>query len=212
MLSLRVDDFPFVKPEESWKHNLDTFKMFHEIVRCHVPEYHLGVIPKNVTKQQLEWLASQKGIIVAMHGIEHNESRQNEFLDHMTEKDVTDAIASAKCVMDPIVGPIDSYIPPHNCVYMRTVNALVKNGFKTLFVGPGADEQMKLIASRSLRVVDSPSPYLTGRSDEFMEDGRKDVLRSMRQDDVEHCLCLHFTWEVNVGLMQNLSPFMDRVF
>lgn len=214
MLKIRVDDFPFTKQEERWRHNIDNFKKFDEVMARHITEYVLGVIPKHTTREDLDYLSSNPRIDVAIHGIEHDERFPNEFREWQTEKDIGQAIGSVKSLWDPLVGPIDSYIPPHNVIDQKTVRALINSGFENLHTGPGSDfEVMKYAAEQGLNIRPSSSPDFYGRSDEMMNrDSVSQIKMLCQQYDSEFCwLTLHWTWELSIGL-ESLDKFLTEIY
>lgn len=216
---LRIDDFPFVKKEESWLHNLEGFKKFDAVLEKHgVPEYVLGVIPSRTTRDQIKWLAENPRVHVALHGIYHDEKRLNEFAPFETEKDIASKVLSACTFLRECNGngKIDSYIPPHNCVDLKTARVLSKLGFKRLFCGPGTDlsvyemiEKSKLFPEKGLTY--SSHPHFYGRSDELLD--RDDIVAQLKaQVNLPDPLVvtLHFTWEMNIGL-QSLDRLMSQI-
>lgn len=227
-LIYRVDDFPGVKPEEFWKHNLESLKRFDAVMEANgVEEYYLGVIPKHVTQEQLEWIATCPRIVTALHGIEHDERFPNEFREWQTTKDIRQAISAAVARLNPLVGPVDSYIPPHNVIDRKTLDALRQCGFKTLFLGPGSDPSIFISAQLpllhhvgSFKFIDhpgfetyysGPDGVMYGRTDELMvKQYSMDHIKYEMQSHNPHCLTLHFTWEVNIGL-ENLDLFLKEL-
>ncbi len=212
MLQFRIDDFPGTKPEEFFKHNLDSFKRFDEVLEKNgVKEYYLGVIPRHVTQEQLKYLSTNPRVIVAMHGVDHDERFLNEFKEHQTFQDIKNAISSVKTMWDPIVGPIDSYIPPHNVIDAKTVKALADLKFKKLFSGPGSDESKLVLADfLGLDVVRNTDRVDYGRSDELLRSGMDKVIRELALTK-RTTLTLHFPWEVNIGL-DHLDRFLKEIF
>jgi len=208
---LRVDDFPGTKPEEFWKHNLDNFKRFDEVIEKNgIPEYILGVIPKYTSEKDLDWLAQNPRVRVALHGIEHDERFPNEFRDHETREDIYRKIVSA---IQPLKrcngnGKVDCYIPPHNVIDLKTVGILHAAYFETLMCGPGSDDlPMRYAKELGMNVLYSSHPLFYGRSDEMMN----------RDKSVEAILAnpagvvtLLWTWEWNIGL-DNLDKFLGQV-
>lgn len=221
MIRLRVDDYPGTKPEEFCRHNLENFKRFHEVVAGFVPWYVLGVIPRHVSDDDLRWLGAQREVVVALHGIDHDERFPNEFRDHMTELDRRHAIQRARGRFQLLTGqPVVDYIPPHNVIDRKTVDALYHTGFKTLHIGPGSEGDASLYAQmeRHLHVAPSFPPHFYGRTDEMLARCspaviRKDVeLRSRPFSSMgpDTWVTLHWTWEHNVGL-ETLSEFLAQL-
>lgn len=216
-MRLRVDDFPYTKPEESWKHNLDNFKQFDAVLEKHgIQEYTLGVIPKYVTSEQLDWLAENPRVEVALHGIEHDERFPNEFKEFETEDGIYNKLMSAKAPLKRCngFGDVTTYIPPHNVVDMKTARALERAGFCEILCGPGTDIRVydeinsnfeKLIATMS------DSPFFYGRSDEMLERGAVKKINQAMHLCPENVLTLHWTWETNIGL-QSLDSFLKQIY
>lgn len=210
MFNVRVDDFLLTKEEESWRHNLENFKLFDKVMEKHGVSYVLGVIPRTATVGHLEYLAANPRIEVAMHGILHDERYPNEFRSHQTETDVADAISSVKQVWDPLVGPIDKYIPPHNVIDHKTIRALDGLGFETIFGGPETNPYVADFAQgMGLSVHVSKAPVEYGRSDELLQRGSVEhILKEAKDRDV--WLTLHWTWEFNIGL-QHLDEYLSKL-
>mgnify|MGYP001587547420 CR=1 FL=1 len=208
MLCLRVDDFPGTKPEEFWRHNLDNFKRFNAVLEKHQLGYTIGVIPRYTNDDQLRYLAGLQHVEVALHGINHDERFPNEFRDHQTENDVYQAIRSAVAPLDEICGPVKKYIPPHNVIDRKTVNALHRAGFECVMGGPGSDmEVLKYCYSRNMGHVYSTEPLEYGRSDELLQRGSVEHLRNEVNRRFPVWLTLHWTWEWNIGL-ENLDKYL----
>jgi hypothetical protein len=213
MIKLRVDDFPGTKPEEFWRHNLDNFKRFDDVVHRFFVGYVLGVIPRHTKEEDLRWIGENSHIVPALHGVNHDESHPNEFGDHLTVDDVCKALLSAKCPIDDLVGPVDIYIPPHNVVDRKTCDALVRTGFKTLMAGPGSDRFVLDYAKKSgLYVQYSVEGLEYGRSDELLASGAHGTLRTWSSENVEPIwLTLHWTWERNLS-DGHMYPHLEELF
>lgn len=212
---LRVDDFPGTKPPEFWKHNLDNFKKFDAVLGEFGISYVLGVIPKYTDVKMISWLAQNERVRVALHGIEHDERFLNEFREYETEFDISQKLIAAADYLKECNGDnkIDCYIPPHNCVDMKTARALARAGFTDLMCGPGTDtdvysqlEQLKLFKNLSF----SKKPYFYGRTDELAKFDTFVSLTRAAKSDAEEIFTLHWTWEMNIGL-DNLRSFLDNV-
>lgn len=208
MISFRVDDFPGTKPTEFWRHNLDNYKIFEEIFTQHHADLMLGVIPRHTTQAHIDHFRSSPTTYVALHGIDHDERFPNEFRDHQTEDEVYQAICSASeplKVCNPS-GKVDTYIPPHNVIDTKTVNALVRAGFRTLYSGPESDVAvLEYAKSKGLHVLRHMPPAYA-RSDEMLKSGIIDQILSGKDTH----LALHWTWEWNIGL-DSLREFMKRI-
>lgn len=207
MLNVRVDDFIRTKDDESWRHNLENFKLFDAVMDKHGVDYVLGVIPRTATAGHLEYLAENPRVEVAMHGVLHDERFRNEFRDHQTENDIINTISSVKQVWDSLVGPVDKYIPPHNVIDHKTVKALNSIGFETIFGGPETDETVADFArGMGMRFEISEVPVEYGRSDELLQRGSVEhICREVITRPV--WLTLHWTWEFNIGL-QHLNSYL----
>lgn len=205
MLLLRVDDFPGTKPEEFWRHNLDEFRRFDDVVARHGHRYVLGVIPKHTTEADLDFFERSPHIDVALHGRNHDERFPNEFLPHETYNEVCEALASCKTRLDRCnAGGVDVYVPPHNVIDRRTVLALKQAGFKHVFGGPGTDEGVFDECLVGLTMFDAPFFY--GRSDELLSCGAVEHITGASDPR----LCLHWTWERNIGL-EHLERFLKEL-
>jgi len=205
---LRVDDFPYTKPDEQWRHKLENFKKFDAILKKNgVSRYVLGVIPKLTSDDQLYYLQSNPKIQIAMHGIQHDERFLNEFHSFKTEADITREIYD----INLLLGLTQHYIPPHNVIDRRTVNALKACGFSTIYCGPGTDRRVQIYAEDvGLKTYYSEHPIWYGRSDELMN--RDNAVEKILNSDhnVDHVLTLHWTWETNIGL-KSLDQFLNLI-
>jgi len=209
-LRVRVDDFPGTKPEEFFKHNLENFKRFNDIFWNRDISYVLGVIPGYTTPRDLQWLAEQDHITIAMHGVVHNESHPDEFRDH-TYQDIENSLHRMKDVFESSTGArVVDYIPPHNTVNADTVLALSRLGFENIYGGPETDDEIKrYITIQGMNYIHSEPPLEYGRSDELMERGSVEyLLENASKKDIH--LALHWTWEHNIGL-DNLRNYLDRL-
>lgn len=203
MMNVRVDDFPGTKPDEFWKHNLENFKRFDSVMEKHGVTYVLGVIPKWTSPADVEYLASNPRIEIALHGVNHDERFQNEFRDHETENDIYQAIVKAQTFLGG--SGVTTYIPPHNVIDRKTVNALKRAGFTRIFGGPETDPNVLEFAKGKGIVVQSHMPpFHYGRSDELLAHGSPVAL------SIDPSLGLHWTWELNIGL-ENLDKFFTEI-
>lgn len=201
MLSIRVDDFPFTKSEETWRHNLENFKKFDAIFQKHNRPYILGVIPSKATAHELDWMSENHLLSVALHGVNHDERFPNEFRDFQTRGEVSQAIFGSRAYLELFCKKsVDTYIPPHNVFDLKTIHALLDCGFKRILCGPGSTEEMVYVGkTRGLEVIYSPEPLEYGRSDELIQRGSVAWISSESQKR-DIMLTLHWTWEWNIGL------------
>jgi hypothetical protein len=217
-MRFRIDDYPCSKPNEFDRHNLESFKRFNEVMLKHGLSYDLGVIPVYTPDKDIRWLGQQENIRVAMHGVNHPERFQNEFREYQTESEIYAILRNEKGIMESEAGkPVDSYIPPHNAIDRKTVNALVRAKFKELHGGPGTDFDVSMYAAeRGLHVVPSFPPFY-GRSDEMLQRGAVPII--LKEDEErshpfcskgELCICFHWTWENNIGF-EHLDLFLSRI-
>ncbi len=207
MLRLRVDDFPGTKPEEFYRHNLENYKKFHStLMDGGVREYVLGAIPVYTRDHDLEWMSSQPGLTVAMHGVVHDESRQDEF-EGLLHPDIRSILLIHLDRMSGLLGaPVTDYVPPHNAFGRETTRALADIGFRNIYGGPGTDLNVEL-DGLEMRYSEAPLEY--GRSDELSRRGSVEYLRSEAlHSDV--WLTLHWTWEWNIGL-DNLRAYLSEI-
>jgi hypothetical protein len=223
VLYFRVDDFPGTKPEEFYRHNLENFREFHRVMSERDLPYVLGVIPRHATQEQLAWLWEQDGIEVALHGVDHDERFLDEFREHQTAEDIVQALSSGLRSLAVSPGMRESrsffvraYIPPHNVLNPRTIQALPLAGLTRVMTGPGTTyEMLRLALSTSgLTVHHSTEPLTYGRSDELLQRGSVQHVKYMASGlggGVADCwLTLHWTWEQNIGL-DNLRRYLDEL-
>ena len=217
MIRIRVDDYPFVKPEEVDRHSRQAFSEFHETIRKHTrAKYLLGVIPSRLGySAYVDPLldATEAGIVVGMHGINHDERFPNEFRDHMTVVDRTNALVDARKRLSDLCGQdVVHYIPPHNCLDGRTYQALEKAGFKHVYGGPGTVYWPPKNIGFDFHYSAEPLEY--GRSDELLQRGS--VRHLWDKDEVVY-LTLHWTWENNIELehldryLAQISPLIEDI-
>lgn len=214
MIILRVDDFPGTKPEEFYKHNLENFKKFDEVVSSYFSAYILGVIPKYLTPEHTDWLRDNKHVNVALHGINHDERFPNEFQRWETEEDIVLKISRWTDHLRLLTErPIDFYIPPHNVIDRKTVDALKKVGIKTILGGPGSDPLvMDYARKQSMHFVYSEHPHWYGRSDELLnrDNAHQVICLNELNGGGPMILTLHWPWEWNIGL-ENLEKFLSQI-
>lgn len=211
-LFIRVDDFPGTRPDEFDRHNLENFKLFDEVVVRHFPGYVLGVIPKHTTDEQLDWLRSRRHIELALHGRNHDERFPNEFGDWETEEEVYQAIVPLRARLHDSEGFLPRiYIPPHNVIDRKTVNALFRAGFEAVLGGPGSDAGVISYAvEKGMTAIGFYPPFNYGRSDELLTAGAVEHLTNMLRSGNTVPLGLHWTWEMNIGL-GNLDRFLSEL-
>ena len=212
MLRVRVDDYPGTKPEEFWRHNIQNYALFHDQLSSRGIRYDLGVIPLHVQDSDLLWLAARPSIRVAIHGFAHDERFPNEFRPHQTHDEITSIILGVRKRFEQLLErPVESYIPPHNVIDIKTVRALLRAGITELHTGPGTDPIVAEYASKMGLLVLPSFPPFYGRSDELIACGHVPTIRMRRFVDDITVLGLHWTWEQNIGL-SHLSNFLDLVY
>lgn len=212
-VTLRVDDFPGTKPEEFWKHNLDNFKRFDDVLAKYVPEYVLGVIPKHTTEEMVRYLESNERIRVALHGIEHDERYPNEFRPWETTEQIFNKLVSARQPFQKCNGAFEvtDYIPPHNVIDRKTLDALKLAGFKRVYGGPGTDTDSCGYAKEiGVKLYYSHHPLWYGRSDEMVQRDQAHKAIIGNSETSDYVVTLHWTWEWNIGL-DNLARFLDEI-
>jgi len=218
MTRFRVDDYPGTKPNEFYRHNLETFKDFNQVMSKYSLSYDLGVIPLHSKDEDLKWLGQQPNIRIAMHGVNHDERYPNEFRDHQTEREVFLILRNERLILEEDTGkPVIGYIPPHNVVDRKTVNALIQAGFTELHVGPGTEFEVSMYASeKGLKVIPSFPPFY-GRSDELVARGSVPIILREATERAhpfsskgELCIGLHWTWEKNIGF-EHLDLFLSQI-
>lgn len=237
-LKLRVDDFPGTKKHDFYKHGLDSLKKFDEIVTEFFSEYLLGVIPSKLKNQDIEWLKNNKHIKIAMHGVYHDETKKFEF-DGKSKEMIENDLVIGKLALLKIRDEIIDYIPPHNAVRDETLEVLEKLGFKTVYGGPGNDDEFwskTKYKFKNLNFYYSKWPELYGRSDELLngqtvicnnkkidiKPGFDYVCNMLKQAKDLHYhlffpgfdsvwLTIHLPWERNLEF-KTLKPYLERLF
>ncbi len=209
---LRVDDYPGTKPEEFGVHNYQNFKLFHSVVRNHFPSYVLGIIPKYLTLNDVGTLKqlSTQGMVPALHGVDHDETKLDEFGGLSTEQTIS-RIGPARDVLERLLQVrVVDYIPPHNVFHQNTAAALRYLDFKYIYGGPGSPRPEDVdLGSMEMRF--SVWPWAYGRSDELLtRDNSPQEIAAKLEEGVSVWLTLHWTWEVNIGL-SHLRNYLDTL-
>lgn len=211
MIKIRVDDFPYTKREERDRHNLLAFRDFKKVLEKHnVGYWLLGVIPGNCSPEDLDYLRHQCPYTrVGMHGIFHDESRPNEFLPYATSKEIERQLSVTRTLLEAALNrDVRVYMPPHNVIDWRTIEALRPAGFRAFTGGPETPNELR-VSHEHLQYIHSEPPHEYGRSDELLQrNSAAHLLRWSGKDDV--WLTLHWTWEVNIGL-KNLDLFLAEI-
>lgn len=211
-IRLRVDDFPGTKPEEFYRHNLDNYKRFDEVLeRNGAGDYILGFIPAHCTREMLEWICENPRIVLAVHGIEHDESRKND-LEFKTEDEIYRDLCMVRSTMaNEFFRDVRIYMPPHNVFDVKTLKAMKRAGFDAITGGPETDPMLATRAiTEGLEYLHSLFPYEYGRSDELMQRGSVEFLEAKEKAGRDSILTLHWTWEWNIGL-DNLDLYLSRL-
>lgn len=206
-LIIRVDDFPGTKPEEFYRHNLESFKSFDEVMtEAGFPSYVLGIIPGYLSSEDLEFFRSNERITTAMHGITHDESRLDEF-DGLPYHEILGKVFPVKRALEThLERSFADYIPPHNVLNQVTAKVLKFLGFQNVYGGPGSDLSADL---HGLDFRFSEFPWEYGRSDELLVRGSVEhISEKVRERDIY--LTLHFPWEINIGL-DNLKRYLTEL-
>lgn len=214
-LFVRVDDFPGTKPREFNKHNLENFKLFDSYMKKYDISYVLGVIPYHTSLSDLRWLGDQRNITVAIHGISHDENKQDEF-EGLEEHRISSLLSLMKerCQV-PLGKEIIDYIPPHNVLNVDTIHALSFCKFQNVHGGPETDDSLIEYVKNNedklkLKFIKSNPPLEYGRSDELFERGSVEYLRSeSKKRDV--WLTLHWPWEMNIGF-SHLDNYLSKLY
>lgn len=209
MIKLRVDDFPYTKPDERHRHNLKSFREFVDVVERHYYGYWLlGVIPGNCGDDEIDFLRyGSQGIEIGMHGIYHNETYPSEFLPNLTQADICRQLKMTRTLLSrAIQQPVEVYMPPHNIIDFRTVAALPEAGFKAFTTGPETEPVLVKQKFSEVKTFHSDKQLgQYGRSDELLPWATHHLMADSKEQDV--WLTLHWTWEVNIGL-ENLDRFL----
>jgi hypothetical protein len=209
MIVVRVDDFPFTKQSERHRHDRESFLRFDDVLSRHLggAPYLLGAIPALSTDDDLSMLASLGHVTVGMHGVRHDERFPNEFLPHLTERDVHRSLSSARERLRAATGqPVDVYMPPRNVIDRRTLAACGRAGFRAFTSGPETGD----VGRTTLARLHSEAPLEYGRSDELLERGSVGHLRRRCESGGRAILALHFTWETNLGL-ESLDRYLSQL-
>lgn len=201
-LTIRVDDFPGTKPDEFCNHNLTNFKLFHDLMVSHsVKNYILGVIPLYTSVSDLRWLSNQPEITIALHGVFHDESHLDEF-EGLSHSDIVANLNAAKMFLETTPhSQVSDYIPPHNTLSDLSIKCLSEAGFRRIYGGPETlARHMDEVRFFGMEYIHSNSPLEYGRSDELLERGSVEWIKSELLAEDHACLTLHWPWEFNIGL------------
>lgn len=217
-VQLRVDDYPYTKPEEAWRHTPQAFAAFDE---CIPAKYLLGVIPGKLDLFPSHSILSTGKIVVGMHGVHHdedflNENGSNEFArvpfgQHgFVLKNGLIKLWRHASVKSEV------YMPPRNTIDQLTANACNALGFKAVTTGPETDLTVtELIWFLGMRPLQSLPPFSYGRSDELLQRGAVEHLYESHDRGETVVLGLHWTWETNIGLgtlrtlVKELGPILE---
>jgi hypothetical protein len=204
-VQLRVDDYPYTKPEEAWRHTPQAFAAFDD---CIPVRYLLGVIPGNLgppVDDRHSILRNGK-IEVGMHGINHTERfldimGGNEFGAVLPGRHLSMLRHGASIFETHKVDPALVYMPPRNVIDERTVEACRQHGFLAITAGPETAESIcGKIEEAGMTCLLSLPPLEYGRSDELLQRGAVKYLYDAHERGFIVTLGLHWTWESNIGL------------
>lgn len=204
-VQLRVDDYPYTKPDEAWRHTPQAFAAFDA---CIPVRYLLGVIPGNLGPPgdgRHAILRSGKAQ-VGMHGINHSERfldihGGNEFAAVLPGKHLSMLRHGASILDGHDLGPPLVYMPPRNVIDRPTVRACLEFGFLAITAGPETDDSIcGEIEESGMTCLLSLPPLEYGRSDELIQRGAVKYLHDAHQRGFTVTLGLHWTWESNIGL------------
>lgn len=211
MIRVRVDDFPNTKGEP--QHTLQAFREFDRCLRECIggKRYLLGVIPKRCDPDDILFLRNETDCTIGMHGIYHDEEKldiyKNEFPPYLSQMDVCRYLQEARAALQDGVGRLVTiYMPPRNLIDWRTVGALLDAGFFAYTGGPETPSNMR-ISDDDVEYIHSGLPHEYGRTDEMLQRGSHEVLRTLDRDAV---LTLHWTWETNIGL-EHMRRFFAEI-
>ncbi len=140
MLNIRVDDAFFTKQEEKHRHNLKSFIEFDNVMKSFDLHYVLGVIPSTLDEENSEYLINNHHFSIALHGINHDERFRNEFKDHETKDDIFEKIDNILEKHKFVFEHTHIYIPPHNVIDTKTVDALFELSFDAIMGGPETEQ------------------------------------------------------------------------
>ncbi len=216
-ISVRVDDFPLTKDEESGRHTLKAYHEFHERLSDLIGgnRYLLGVIPGRCGGEEWNFLEESVGIEVGMHGIDHNESRmdlwQNEFHPSMNREGIRIALEQSRLTLQNETNrPVGVYMPPRNRIDRRTVDVLPAAGFHAYTAGPETAEEFRTGPHpNGLRYIVSHAPHEYGRTDEMLQRLSHEYLIARCLNGQDTVLTLHWTWQCNLN---NHYSDMDEFF
>jgi hypothetical protein len=212
MIRFRVDDFRH-SGKDTDIFTLDQFKKFDSVMDKHNINYLLGCIPLYANLDDMEWVAENPRIEIALHGINHPRG-VSEFKEWETETEIKEKVLFWKNLWeDKTNKEIFSYIPPNNIIDHKTVRALLKAGYTTCFGGPETDQVVVDYAlNQGMKFEISEFPYEYGVTKELLERGSiEHVMRECVQRDV--WISLHHTWEKNFsnGTYEYLDEYLTKL-
>lgn len=209
MIQIRVDDFPWTKEEEKDKHSLSSFSSFLDILFKYNCKPIIGVIPNNCTEEDYKFLRDTHDISIGMHGINHDETRLDEFSHWETKSDIKKKLNFFKNVLELKTDKACKvYMPPHNFINIKTLQALQETKFKAFTGGPGTLVSLQRPYG-NLVYIHSAKPFEYGRSDEMNSRETLEYLLGIPEEKLT-TLTLHWTWEYNIGL-ENLDLFLSKI-
>lgn len=203
-VQLRVDDYPFTKPEEAWRHTPQAFKAFDDVVPV---RYLLGVIPGNLGAWPDHSILDAGKIVVGMHGINHSEKfldlhGGNEFAAVPRGRHGWVLGHGLSILREHGLRQVPNvYMPPRNVIDEETVRGCKEAGFRAITVGPETDGRyIEFVDVLGIKEIASMPPFEYGRSDELIRWGAVEKIYSAHHEGRVVTLGLHWTWESNIGL------------
>lgn len=215
MIRVRVDDYPRTSKHEP-QHTRSTFRDFHRVLSEGIggKRYLLGVVPGQCDPDDLLLIRNELDVVVGMHGTDHDEERLtrnggNQFEPYLTANQISQALDEHRKALGSALGQWATvYMPPRNVIDERTVTAALACGFHYFTSGPETSADVR--ERHPLMFIHSEKPHEYGRSDEMFAARSHLTLAERAAEGRDITLCLHWTWETNVGLGQ-LRRFLNQI-
>lgn len=206
---LRIDDYPTgIRPILS---DLSPLHGILQQIEAHGLAYYLGIVPKLLTDEMVDFLNSLEHMIPVVHGYDHayptyapileekgdpynqhTVSTFNEFKGQPYDTILTKLKEARQFLQEQLGQPVDGYIPPCNRADRKTGQALQEAGYRYY------------LSEKRIRGCQ----LLWHKSDFY---GRSNDYEATKNPDI---LTLHVTWEWDLlrkGITGTLEPLLNHL-
>jgi hypothetical protein len=160
-----------------------------------------------------------------MHGINHDEKKLDLYKDEFGGPGFPPTSASSNAILkklrdartkleDNCGSRVRIYMPPRNYIGHQTIAVLAQAGFDSFTCGPGTPDGTPdnwLVPSfGEVHSIWSYFPYGYGRTDEMLERSAHEYLIAQCLSGYDTVLCIHHTWETNIGF-DHMDAFFSKI-